>query len=251
MARLNEIQDQLHKLFRGESSAEETASALGIERPERLDLYRGFVRHHMRSILTKVYPHTQSLLSKETWSALDDRFFAACPSYHWELNENAKPFVDFLQGCFEEGPYADLTAFHVELAHFEWEEFGTYMDSERMPHATELEQPTLNPTLNILQTHYPIFAFVRDLRKSEDDPPPLPELLEEPQTLFLFQHPETFKLRYHTATPELLFAIKMCHDGLSVAQASAASGHDEAVVANVLDIASKAGIVILPAPATD
>ena len=64
--------------------------------------------------------------------------------------------------------------------------------------------------------------------------------------MLVFRHPETFRAVFYCGTDDLLFAVKMVHDGTGPAEASRLSGLTEETVAGFMERASQIGLAILP-----
>lgn len=235
------LERQVHEMLRGQRSVGATAEALGVD-PVRLDIYRGFVRGHVDTALHKSFPILEGLLGEPAFQALCDAFFEAHPPSHWELNAAAEPFPAFLAARVDEG-HAELGPFHVALAQHEWADFATFVHPARVP--TEVEAPTLNPTLTVLQLVCPVTPFVVAWQDGRRDLPlPTPE--EGPELCLFFRHPVTERVQFHVAIDDYLFAIKVAHEGLEAAAVAEAAGLPVDAARAAMARARDIGLVLLP-----
>lgn len=245
MGGLTQTVGTVHRLLRGEIDALEASRLLGA--PEnRLAVYAGFVKQHVRTALEKNYTALGPVLGRDTWDELVDRYFREHPPGDYELNAAASGFRAFLQGLVEKGLYG-LNRFHLELAELEWQEWAVYASEVALPRPGDLTGPVLNPTLVILDLDHPVVDYLDAFRRRDDarDPvPPTPE--PSRQTVFVFRHPVTLKNAYLKADTRDLFAFKMVHDGLTVAEAVREAGLAEDTVRGILDGAVRAGLVLAP-----
>jgi hypothetical protein len=236
---LQALQATVHRVLRGEVPVEDGAAALGCD-ARRLRIYREFVRGHVQTALEKNYEITRATLPAPTWEALVEAYFAAFPTAHWELNAAAEPFPAWLETRI--GLHEGLHPFHCELAQFEWEEFAAYSNRAEVPAA--VEAPTPNPTLSILQLAHPVAAFVQAWNAGER--PAIPAPLPAPRLTFLFRHPRSGKVMYQDATDDLLFALKVTHEGLDPAAAARAIGAAPELGEQALAVAADVGIILRP-----
>lgn len=241
---LLETQETMHRLLRGELTPEAAAAILGAP-VERLAAYQGFVAHHIEGILEKIYTVLPQLMEAADWRALRDRYFSEVPATDFEMNANAAAFPQWLEGLIE-ADEVDLREVHVELCQLEWSEFAAYADEAVLPAPETLARPVLNPTLRILDLSHPVSAFLEAWRDScERSRPALPRH-PAPEVVFVFRDPRTLNHHFQAASDPLLFAFKVVHDQLGVAEAATQAGADEATVQRVLEQAAEVGIVLLP-----
>ena len=239
----------LHQVLRGMSSSANMADSLGVSR-ERLQAYEDFIKSHITDLLTKHYTILWDLLSPERWQQLSQQYFVEHPADHYELNQAARHFSEFLRKRLDAGE-PTILPIYIELAEFEWQEFVAYSTAIELPQTEELAQSILNPTLSILNCDYPIATFVRDWRQAKAhcrQPPKLPD--KESQIVFVWRNPNTLIQDYAYADEGLLFAFKMVHDGISYDQACKISGLPLTRVRKLIQRAAAKGIVLLPKPRT-
>jgi uncharacterized protein len=242
---LRAVMADMHRLLRGEIDARAAAERLGAP-VERLEVYAGFVRRHVRSVVTKDYPILSEVLAPEVWARLLDRFFAEHPSRHYELNANAGPFRELLsqEASLPDGEVGEA---HVELAELEWQELVAYFSTEEIPDASAVSIPTLNPTLRVLQLAWPMASFV-DAWREADTPSQRPTLPDAPapETALVLRHPRTHLALLHRADDGLLFALKIAHDRIPQTEAAAAVGIPEPDARALLERADRLGLIVLP-----
>lgn len=234
---LEEIERAIHgAVCEGEPVAS-TAARLGVD-PRRLGIYREMVRGHVYTALDANFDVLKGVLGEPLFDGLYETYLSACPPSSWALNDAAEAFPAFLERLLNEGR-AGLTHFHVCLAELEWALYQTGVHPE--PVAVP-DHPTLNPTLTLLQTAYPVVPFM--VRWQRGEGPALPEARES--VSLLFQRPETGRACFYNGTDDLLFALKMVHDGLTAEAAAEATGHPVELVRGVLDHAVGIGLVLRP-----
>jgi hypothetical protein len=225
----------IHDTVRENRSVAEVARELGVDE-RRLDIYRSMVRGHVYTALSANYDVLAGVLGEPLFDALYEAYLVAHPPSSWALNQAASAFPEFLATAYDAGR-AGLVPFHGALAEFEWALYEVGVDPAE-PEASE--RPTLNPTLAVLQTDYPVVPFVLAWQRGEGPAVPEPEA-----TLSLvFQRPATGRAAFYNGSGDLLFALKMVHDGMDVATAAEASGHPTDVVEGLLAAAIDIGLVI-------
>lgn len=235
----------MHRLLRGELAPAKVAEHFNAP-TERVAIYQQFARNHIRFLLEKNFQVLSSVLSQATWDELFEEYFRDYPSADYELNGNTEAFTSFLEEKLAAG-HPELTAFHVELAELEWQEFAAYADRIDMPKPETVTQATLNPTLGILRFKYPVAEFVDAWHEADGDalePPRLPEPEEE--IVFVMRHPQSRLAVFHRASESLLFAFKLAHDELDVDQAAKQAGITPDLVEQILNLAARIGLLILP-----
>ena len=247
MATLSEVQAALHRAFRGEG-VEGVAAEVGVD-PGRLAIYQRFVRGHVDDVLDHDFPMVRALVPEASWQALQDGYFAAHPAGHWELNRAAEAFPGYVAERAA-GGLTGVTAFHADLAAFEWEQFVAFVNPEVLPAPEALEAPVLNPTLSVLSLAYPVLALAEAYDADALDPAtPIPGPVDPPEVMLVFRHPTRHFASYLRATDDLLFAVKVVHEGLDPAEAAAAVGATAELAEAAIRKAVDAGLVIAPAPA--
>ena len=216
----------------------------------RLRYYSRAVKGHVENILYKNYPALADVLGPDRFGALVEAFYGSFPPHDYELNENAAAFRALLTEARETGRFG-VTPFHVELAELEWQEFVAYVSSAKMPDPARLAQPTLNPTLSIVQFEFPVTTYLEAWQALTEHQiaPSVPET-RDPETVFVWRDPQTENAAFAKADDALLFAFKISHDSLSTAQAAEQTGISLATVQQLLEAAADRGVVILPRPLT-
>ncbi len=229
---------QVHRLLRGEATAEEAALALGVD-VGRTAAYQRFVKGHIAGALEKTYTLMPAVVGVAHWHALVDDYFASHPPTHFELNACTESFVGFLEARLAAGD-PKLSRFHVELARLEWLELAVSLTEVECPAA--VDTITLNPTLAIFAAEYPVARFALAVRAGRE--PVVPQ--EESELSFVLRHLTTLRYRTVVASDALLFAFKVAYEQLTVEGAAEASGLCEADVNAALHTGMQAGIVLLP-----
>lgn len=241
MARLAELQEALHRLFRGEASVSATAEVLGCQ-PARLAIYADFVAAHVRDAVDKNYPVLASWLAPAVWDRLCAGYVASRPSTAWEVNRAAEGFAEYLDAR-RAGGDAALHPAHVVMAELEWEQYVAYMHPAVIPSPGEVDGWRLNPTVSALELPYDVLQVIADAGGDELSPAtPLPE--PDPTVVLLYRDPADHTARAERATPELLLAFKIAAEGIAVADAAAAAGQPPARVEAILGDAARRGLVI-------
>ena len=233
----------MHGLLRGDTTPEELARRWGIP-ASRAGLYQRFVRNHTIRVLDKNYGELARLIGKDRWNELTDRYFREHPPRDYELNASVADFVQFV-GARAQADELGLGRVHLELAELSWARFRAFADAQDVP--TDVSAPTLNPTLQILETEYPVLTLWRSLRKLDADAPPdLPLPLDAPRVVFVLRKAVTHGVASFIAEDTHLFALKMVHDDMSVEAAASATGLDAVAVRGILQQGAEAGVLVLP-----
>lgn len=243
---LEAVERLFHQVVRGALPVEEGAAQLGAD-PRRLRIYRNFVRTHVRKALEANFRALPALLATATWDALVDAYEQRHPPTHWGLNLAARDFPAFLEAELAAGREG-LTELHVCVAQLEWETYTVNVDPAPLPDPRALAAPVVNPTLSILSFPYdvvPVVLAARAGRLHADSP--LPDRADPPLLALLFRRPQNLNCGFYKGTDDLLFALKVTHDGLSPEQAAEAAGQPLAAVRGALDQAAAAGLIIRPA----
>jgi len=258
MDALRSTQTTIHAMLRGEVAPEIAAGELGCD-PQRLTIYRNFVRDHVVSVVEKNHPLTWKLLG-DAAPKLAEGYELAHPPVSWELNRAAEGFADFLEQRL--GPdgtgHPEVAPFAVALARFEWECFAAYVDEARIPDPKTLTHPVTNPTLRALQFDFPVVRWVLDHDQDLDtgdeatsaparEALSLPERLAEPQLVFIFRKPELQVSAYYTASDSLLFALQVVLEKIDLDTAAAETEQSVESCQGTLERAAELGLIILPA----
>jgi hypothetical protein len=244
---LRQTMETLHLLLRGAIGSGHAAELMGV--PEnRLRIYQEFVRDHIASVLQKNYTVLSDLLGAEgRWESVVERFFQRCPAGEYELNANAAQLRELLDLWSQQGELG-ITRFHVELAELEWQEFAVYTAEAEIPTADEAKGLTLNPTLVVLRFDHAVAEYIEAWREQVpgSPPPPVPDG-PAPETLLVFREPVGQLAVFYRATDDLLFVLKMVHEGIGVEQAARLSGLEPEVVSGFVEHAVELGLIVAPA----
>lgn len=238
----------VHQLLRGEISAAEASQQIGNDE-SRLAVYHRFVSGHVRNVLEKNFAVLVSLFPKQAWDSIVPEYFRSHPSDSYELNANGAQFPRFLSQWADD-PRFGITDFHLELAELEWREWVVYSTLKEIPSPDEIEAPTLNPTLIVMQLEYPVVEYVFRWRDEQeggfpDGVPPIPEE-KNPGVVFLFRHPSTHNPVIRRARDRMLFAFKVVHDAIPLEDAAQAAGIAVEDGESMVRDAADEGLVILP-----
>lgn len=239
---LDALQAVMHRLLRGELAPEAAAALLGLDAAQipRLGLYQRFVRRHVQAALEGAFPRTLAALPAGTREALCDTYFATHAPTSYDLDAAAEAFPGFLEAALSEAP-PGLNALHPCLAEVEWALLVAVRDEAEMPEPSA-GAPVLNPTLSILQVPPAVAAA---LHGAALDAPPTAEQAEI--TLLVLRNPATGRAHALPANDDLLFALKLAHDGQAPRAAALAAGLDPDAACAAVARAAAAGLVIAPA----
>ncbi len=230
--RLADVHTWIHRAVRGGPDVHAAAAALGVA-PGRLAIYRRFVRGHVRSAVAANFGLTRAATAPAAWDALVDRYVDAHPAHHWRLDDAAAAFPAWLADV------AALDAPRRALAELEWTLAEVRHDPTPWP-AVPAGGWALNPTLAILQSPFALVPWAIALGRGEPAPPP-----PAAESLVLAcRRPADEVTVFHAGHPDWLFAIKVAHDGLTVAEAAALSGQPAAAVRAALDGAVDASLLL-------
>lgn len=238
--KLHALQQVIHQVLRGDAGVPSGATALGVD-PQRLAIYRRFVRGHVRTALEGEFPNLRAWLGGDRWEALYEAYYTACPPTAPTLPEAAAAFPEFLEAQQQAGAFG-LTPAHLALADMEWALYEVSVGGAAWPAPGELDGLVVNPTLSILSFEYDVASLALELSAGEAVEPP--EV--SPTMVLVFQRPPRRHACWYRGTPELLFALKVVHEGLSEAAAAEATGQPLEVVRLALSQAVEAGVLIAP-----
>jgi hypothetical protein len=205
-----------------DTSLDAHAEALGAS-PQRLGIYRSFVRDHVTSVLAKLYPATHALLAPQ-WDVVTTELLAAHPPRFRDLNLAGEPLPRLLD--------ARGHAFEAALAQLEWELFATAVHPAVLAPS---DAPTLNPTLTLFEQHHPavqLLATHDDASLSADTP--RPARLEVPQVVVVFRKQD------HTVSFRVLDPLS----ARAIEALAAGAMPDDDALGHALAL----GLVIAPAP---
>lgn len=239
---LNQTWSTLHELFTAKTDVGSAATVLNVA-TERLAIYPRMVRHHVVNIIEKNFASVKATLSNGTWEKIVDDFYRTCPSTHFEMNETARAFPEFL---VKESDYiSEISQFHIELAQLEWAEFEVYKTSESQTTTGDTLAspvlPVLNDTLQIFEFEYPVVSFLSDSRRGKR--PKIPST-SGPETALVFRHPQTLYAHVYPASDELVFAFKLIHDGIAYEDAATEADITVSQVEDIIAYARKVGILV-------
>lgn len=132
----------------------------------RFEVYRNSYSATLNRALTQIYPVTQLIVGEACFNRMSQDFIELTPSYSVDLNNYGNDFAEFIQQqvsglqAFSGLPYL------CDLARLEYAWHKIYFAADEPPFPFDLftksvEQAdllvlTLNPTLQILTTNYPV-----------------------------------------------------------------------------------------------
>jgi hypothetical protein len=136
-------------------------------------LYAGLMNYGYQDLMLSVYPGCAKLLD-DKWSDVVDHYLEKYPPSHFNLNQTARRFPDYLTKYGDR--YLKRFPYLAELADYEWIELEL-MEVDReiavhdwsslsAPEHFEQFAPVVNPVLLIREYKYPITSVVDHL---EDD----------------------------------------------------------------------------------
>lgn len=204
----------------------------------RVRLYAGFVPHHVRDVLAKLYPVVRAGLPPATWDALARIHDARRPARTWELNASGERFPELLDELLA-GPLVEdvgpLPPWLPALARLEWATFEVYRAPAQVP--ARVEALTANPTLVALESPWALAAH-----RDAPAPRPAPEAREE--VALVWRHPTTGLAHVRPATPRALLALKLALEGLDPAAVARDAGVPRAQVEAAIDEQVAAGVLL-------
>lgn len=168
--------------------------------PRGVKLYASLIRAGRQDLMQSIYPGCKKILSRH-WVRLVDQYMETRPAPHYNLNQAARAFPDFLQ---EDVP--DITARHPflpELADYEWIELAI-IESDQVacpkenvsldsPEVFAQYGPVPNPVLTLRRYQYPIAKLVDWLREDVKLPR---RVKKEPTNLVIYRDPEDLTARF-------------------------------------------------------
>ncbi len=242
-ASLEAAQRALHALVRDEASPEEIEEAIGAP-AARLRVYRRMIRGHVRRALEKCYPAARAHLSETAWRELASSYYADHPPTSFELNHAAAAFPPWLASQTSAGGAPEAGPAHVDLAFLEWEVLAAYLSAETVPEpATGY---AVNPTVSMLSLDYAVIEVLSAWDEGRNEPPPgLPvEPMSSPRVAVIWRHPTRHRVRYRWADDDILFALKVAHEGLDPGAAATAGGHAPSLGEKAVENAINAGLLV-------
>jgi hypothetical protein len=237
--RLAELQAKVHALLRGEAGVAQAAQALGVP-DARLGIYRDFVEGHVTRVLHKVHPYVAGCLGAATRIRLAASYYREVPATERELNAAAAGWAAFLDRHVADG---DVPAWVPPLAQLEWALWSAWScEAEVAPGPTR----AVNPTLVALEVRWGLVRWLVTHPEAADVTPatPPPEALAAPELALVFRREATHRIAFHVATGDLLFAMKVVHEGVPLARAAELAGVTLEAAQRALDEAIAIGLVV-------
>ena len=178
-------------------------------------LYAGLLSHGYHEVMDSVYPGCAKLIGDE-WSTVVDHYLNEYPPSHYNLNQLAKRFCEYLVQFG--GKFTDEFPFLIELADYEWlelelMEFDGAVEKLTYQALTDVKQfenygPQINNVLTIRKYKYSIPQIVDCLL---DDEKSVAYVKEKPTTVAVYRDPETLYSRFvelEATSAELLALVQ-------------------------------------------
>ena len=201
---------------------------------ERLAIYGRFVTGHVRRTIGEVFSACRALTPDAVWEGWTSAYYQRRPAKHYRLNRAADGFVAFLE------EQADLPPYLLDLARFEWTKVQVYTGETEVP--AEVSALTVNPTLVTLEHGWRICSYYA--RREQDPSPPV----EGQEIALVWRDPVTRLVRYHSAGPTALLALKLALEGIESERAAAEGGVSLDTVEGAIAQQAARGLVLLPYP---
>lgn len=227
------------------------ATGSAAQDAQRLAIYGRFCRIHRQQALS-LFSDTQQVIvdacGEPAWDALVERYFVAHPMRHFELNQNAEFFPEFLAAQPTEGDLAALPSHATELADLEWWEWLVRVAPDAPEDLADLAARPDDPVASrgplrlasTVELRAYSYDFVSWLDADEREPSPEPG-----QSLVIFWRDRTLAPRRETAQPQELVIIKALIEGIPVdADLAAQVGLDWDALDETLSDLQQAGIVL-------
>jgi len=211
----------------------------------RLAIYRGNVRHNFRGALEITFPVLHRRVGDDYFAQLAHHYRERFPSRSGDLHWAGRDFAEFLAALLAGGDYEWL----ADLARLEWARQGAAVEpvaaavgAEALaafaPAQLEHLAFTLQPSLRLIESPYPIFS-VWLANQSENAPPVDQSLgLEQGMTLARADGVEVARL-----APDLFSYLSALAAGATLGEAVARAGLDGPRLTQVLGYAFGAELV--------
>jgi hypothetical protein len=175
----------------------------------RVAMYGVFVRHHVRDVVSRLFPRCRAHLEAGQWDDLVRAYTATRPARdRFAPSAMGEAFPSFL------AERRELPAWLSALARFEWAEYAVSVSTAPVPE--EVDRLTVNPTLEVLELPYRICAHARSRAAGAPE--------RGAETALLWRHPARLTTSYVAASEPVLLVLKMAVEGLSVDDVAAATG---------------------------
>jgi len=142
--------------------------------PEAVKIYSSLIEIGRFDLMSSIYPITKELLGKQFRSLVCD-YFETIPSDHFNLNQSARQFSQYLSTCQK---LISRYPFLSELADYEWIELAVLEDSAAdVPVQQNLDSDAIDPAS--FAATVPIIVGALALRRYAYNIPALIESIEE------------------------------------------------------------------------
>ena len=167
-------------------------------------LYASLLSYGQQQLMDSIYLYCAAILKKE-WAPTVREYFKCYPTRHYNLNQSANRFVDYLKGAGSR--HVDRYPFIVELADYEWIEMELLeLDVEASqesnvqanllldkPELFSLYAPVLNPALVLRRFSFPISKIVERLAAKKIVRSKQPQSVSH---MAIYRHPETYQCKF-------------------------------------------------------
>jgi len=218
----------------------------------RLAIYRGNVSHNFRSALELGFPVLRRRVGDEYFAQLVFHYRERFPSRSGDLHWAGRDFAEFLTAHLAGGDYAWL----ADLARLEWARQAAAIEvalppvgadalAAAAPEALEHLRFTLQPSLRLLESAYPVFSVW--LANQVENAPPVEQStgLEHGMILARSDGVEVARL-----APDVFSYLSALAAGASLGEAMTRSALDGPRLAQVLGHIFGEGLVIGVSPAS-
>jgi len=225
---LGEIETDLQTLWTNKNSRKDfLAGNLKLfknsQEPDHkaISLYADLLLTGQINLMESIYPACQRIITDSDFEPLVYKYMEECPPKHFNLNQSAKGFSDYLArkctGLTKKYPFLP------ELADYEWVELEVMEADVDWPEHEAIVlndpalfatcKPVLNPTLRLRNYKYPISNIVDNLidldsDSNEEAQKIVMAIKQDPVTLAIFREPKTHEVKFLELGEISRFAIE-------------------------------------------
>ncbi len=169
----------------------------------RMGTYSELIFNNVSSLLSDFFPVIRSILPEQTWQTMVRDFFISHQSQTPYFMELSGEFVQYLS---QRQLSADLPAFLLELAHYEWIELAVFTLDETLPDEAIDESELASSRLSLTELAEPLVYQYPVHRISKDFVPSSPG--NEPSYLLVGRQPDE-SVKFFELQP---LAFHLLHD---------------------------------------
>jgi hypothetical protein len=236
---LGDFFDRVAPALDGRTPVDQVAEQLFLNElgTKRLSFYSNQINQHATSILEMVYPDTRRALGVACFQDLAEQYSEAHPMNHYEWNQTACFFPEFLTRAQDAKSGARPPNWAHALASLEWDWFATHTN----PAPTTVSSPGIhiNPTLLWLSFAYKVASWSLE---EADSRPDAPEIGEE--SVIMFRHPKKLSTRVIFPGQRDLLAMKMVAEDLRRETVQEMTGASPQLLEDVLNEGVRAGYLV-------